>query len=56
MAQTDARAGFRLPWSADRGDAATTDTQEPTTTDAQVDGFCAALTDAVSGIRARAGL
>lgn len=29
---------------------------ERDTTDAQVDGFCAALADAVSGIRARAGL
>lgn len=29
---------------------------ERDTTDAQVDGFCAALTDAVAGIRARAGL
>jgi hypothetical protein len=36
MATTDAKPGFRLPWSADRGDAATT-AEEATTTDAQVE-------------------
>jgi hypothetical protein len=37
MATTDAKPGFRLPWSADRGDAATPAEQDATTTDAQVE-------------------
>lgn len=36
MATTDAKPGFRLPWSADRGDAATTaETEAPSATAAQ---------------------